>query len=376
MPMPSLDEGSTAPVVDFPHVRVEGSGGMHDSGSLLNFFGLHEHPFAATADPAYYYATAAHRECLFHLWNTVDSRLGIVVVLGNYGTGKTTLLRKLLTGMRSRPDTYNTAVIASPIPSWTSFSLLEAITQQFGLQPQTRSFVAYMEALYQYLLATRNRINTLIIDDAQNLNKRGQLELLRLVQNLETPQHKLLNLVLFAQLEWMHILRAAPNFEQRVSTTYTIGPIGFDDTANLIQFRLRQAGAGERGPVFDDGAVRIIHAYADGSPRITVTLARNALLLAYQLRTRHIGQAIMLHTIQRTTMPDSEGRARVANAIAALEGEAPVKPAFDIVAPPAQSATPAAQAPAPVRRASNAHAQRANNMLLKAVRSHPDRPIS
>jgi hypothetical protein len=239
-----------------------------------------------------------------------------------------------------------------------------------------------MEALYHYLLSTRNRINTLIIDDAQNLNKRGQLELLRLVQNLETPQHKLLNLILFAQLEWMHILRAAPNFEQRVSTTYTLGPIGFDDTANLIQFRLRQAGAAERGPVFDDGAIRIIHAYADGSPRITVTLARNALLLAYQLRTRHVGQAIMLHTIQRTTMPDSDGRARVAGAIASLDRESSVKPAFDIVAPPvhtakAASATPApAPDPTPARRASNAQMQRANNMLLKAVRSHPDRPIA
>lgn len=333
--------------------------------SFLSFFGLHEQPFAATADPAYYYATAAHRECLFHLWNTVDERLGIGVVLGNYGTGKTTLLRKLLTGTRAHPEKYNTAVIASPIPSWTSFSLLENITAQFGLQPETRSFVAYMDALYQYLLASRHRITTLIIDDAQNLNKRGQLELLRLVQNLETPQHKLLNLILFAQLEWIPVLRAAPNFEQRISMTYTLGSISLQDTRNLIQFRLRQAGAAEQGPVFDDSAIKVIHAFAEGSPRVTVNLARNALLLAYQLRTRQIGQAIILHTIQRTTMPDDQKRARVADAVAAAEE---TRPAFDFT--PQSDPAPAAGA---AGRSTSPLSSRANNMLLRAVRTHPDR---
>ncbi|NUM52393.1 MAG: AAA family ATPase [Candidatus Hydrogenedentes bacterium] len=343
-------------------------GDAQQANSLLSFFGLREQPFAATADPAYYYATSAHRECLFHLWNTVDERLGIAVVMGNYGTGKTTLLRKLLTGMRAKPEKYNTAVIASPIPSWTSFSLLEGITAQFGLQPETRSFVAYMDALYQYLLASRNRITTLIIDDAQNLNKRGQLELLRLVQNLETPQHKLLNLVLFAQLEWMPVLRAAPNFEQRVGTTYTLGSISLEDTRNLIQFRLRQAGSGDKGPLFDDGAIRVLHAFADGSPRVSVTLARNVLLLAYQLRTRHIGQSIVLHTIQRTTMPDDHKHARVANAVAAAAEER--KPAFDFTPEnePESLAEHAIE-----RHAGNSLAARANRLLLRAVRTHPDR---
>ncbi len=367
--MRGFDQGSAAPdwmgQIDD---RVAPAVDAQSSNSFLSFFGLREQPFAATADPAYYYATSAHRESLFHLWNTVDERLGIAVVMGNYGTGKTTLLRKLLTGMRSKPEKYNTAVIASPIPSWTSFSLLEGITTQFGLQPETRSFVAYMDALYQYLLASRNRITTLIIDDAQNLNKRGQLELLRLVQNLETPQHKLLNLVLFAQLEWIPVLRAAPNFEQRISTTYTIGPIGLEDTRNLIQFRLRQAGSNEKGPIFDDNAIKVLHAYADGSPRLSVTLARNALLLAYQLRTRHVGQSIVLHTIQRTTMPDDVKNARVANAIAATKEER--KPAFDFTPEhePESLAEHAIE-----RQGGNTIAVRANKLLLRAVRTHPDR---
>lgn len=337
--------------------------------SLLEYFGLTEQPFAATADPAYYYATNAHRECLFHLWNTVDERHGIAVVLGSYGTGKTTLLRKLLTGMRTRSDRYNTAVIASPIPSWTSFSLLESIVTQFGLRPETRSFVGYMESLYQYLLTRRERINTLIIDDAQNLNKRGQLELLRLVQNLETPQHKLINLILFAQLEWMHVLRAAPNFEQRVNMTYTLGPLSERDTRSLIDFRLRQARASERGPVFDDDAVKVIHLYAEGSPRVTVTLCRNALLLACQLRTRHIGQAIVLHTIQKTTLPDDEKRARIADQFTKTP-----RPVNEIPMELSDS-LPSVGSAVGQRRSGTVSASRANRLLLKAARTNPDRVL-
>ncbi|MBN2312146.1 MAG: AAA family ATPase [Candidatus Hydrogenedentes bacterium] len=327
------------------------------SNTVLTFFGLREQPFAATADPAFFCATREYKECLFRLWNTIDDRHGIAVILGHYGTGKTTLLRKLLTGMRAKPDRYNTAVIASPIPSWTSFSLLEALVSQFGLQPPKRSFITYMESLYRYLLAQRSRINTLIIDDAQNLNKRGQLELLRLVQNLETPQHKLLNLAFFAQLEWMPVLRAAPNFEQRISMAYTLGPLSEEETRRLIEYRLRQAGAGSRGPLFEDGALRVIHAFAEGSPRVTVTLCRNALLLAAQLKSQRITQAVILHTIQKTTLPDAQKNARIA---------AVLKNGVDETVP---ALTPPPEQPFPLHTAvGDAREERANRLLRNAAK--------
>jgi general secretion pathway protein A len=333
---------------------------MNESISIsphLSFFGLHEQPFAPTADPAYFYATREHKECLFRLWNSIDERHGIAVVLGNYGTGKTTLLRKLLTGMKADPEKYNTAVIGSPIPSWTSFALLESIVAQFGLRPPRMSFVACMEALNQYLLGYRSRISTLIIDDAQNLNKRGQLELLRLVQNLETHQHKLLNLVLFAQLEWIQVLRAAPNFEQRVNTTYTLSPIQYEETCRFIEFRLQQAGAEPgKGPEFDERALRAIHAYAEGNPRVIVTLCRNALLAAAQIKSRQIGQELIFHTIEKTTVPDRERRARAVAAamgVSNLRGAGPGQPSSN-----QESDSPYL----------NQREERALRLLLKAVK--------
>ncbi len=334
---------------------------MEETLAHLDFFGLREQPFAPTADPVYFYATQGHKECLFRLWNSVDERQGIAVVLGNYGTGKTTLLRKLITGMVVDPSRYCAAVIGSPIPSWTSFALLESIVAQFGLRPSEQSFVSYMESLNQFLLTNRQRICTLIIDDAQNLNKRGQLELLRLVQNLETQRHKLLNLVFFGQLEWMDVLRAAPNFEQRINTTYTLQPIQLEEVRHLIEFRLLQSGAQPgQGPEFDDMALRAICAYAEGNPRVIVTLCRNTLLAAAQIGHRKIGHEVVTHTIEKTTLPDPDKRERVAAAIAEARKQGAM----------AMAAEPTAGRAAP--GGPTTRDQRAAQMLLRAARDRQD----
>lgn len=338
---------------------------MDELQPILDFFGLREQPFAATADPVYFYATRGHRECLFRLWNSIDQRHGIAVVLGNYGTGKTTLLRKLLTGMKADRAKYNTAVIGSPIPSWTSFALLESVVTQFGLQPKRRSFMAYIESLNRHLMLNRDRVNTLIIDDAQNLNKRGQLELLRLAQNLETAQHKLLNLVCFAQLEWSQILDAAPNFAQRINLTYVLDTLSLDETRDLIAYRLQQAGAGPQGPDFQERAIGCIHAYAEGSPRLTVTLCRNVLVAAGRTKTRDIGPELVVHTIDGTTLPNPGKRMRVA---AFLSGAAPAPPVS--ASAPAASTTAEASAPddMPPPGLGMTRDDRARQMLLRSNR--------
>lgn len=342
---------------------------MDSVSSQLSIFGLREQPFAPTADPGYFYATREHRACLYRLWNSVDERHGIAVVLGGYGTGKTTLLRKLMVGMAADPSRYNTAVVGSPVPSWTSFSLLEAIVAQFRLRPAKRSFAAYMEELNRYLLKNRDRISTLIIDDAQNLNKRGQLELLRLVQNLETPQHKLLNLVLFAQMEWIQVLRAAPNFLQRVNMTYTLSPLRVEELSRFIDFRIAQAGGtGPNAPHFTPDAVRMIHAYSEGNPRVVVTVCRNALLTAAQLKRAMIDDDLVLHTIEKTTVPDEAKLARAVGAVypeAVRVAEEP-RPAF--MAPVEEPVRRPILADDSISGRPMSRDERANELLLRAAR--------
>lgn len=335
---------------------------MTEVAGHLDFFGLREQPFAPTADPSYFYATRDHKSCLFRLWNSIDDRHGIAVVLGSYGTGKTTLLRKLMTGMAAEPDKYNTVVLGSPIPSWTSFSLLEAIIKQFRLEPSERTFAAYMQALNAYLLANRDRISTLIIDDAQNLNKRGQLELLRLAQNLETPQHKLLNLVCFAQLEWLRVLEAAPNFLQRINVIYKLSPLTVDDLRELIQFRLNQAAADpSRAPNFEDTAIRMIHTYSDGNPRVIVSLCRNTLLMAAQLEQRAITSEMVLHTIEKTTAPNER---KLAETKALAPANDTSKPAPRPIAVGAEAVFNSDRRPA-----GRNFDKRANQLLMQAART-------
>jgi len=293
---------------------------MDSTQPYLQFFGLREQPFAPTADPAYFYAARGHKECLLRLWNSIDERHGIAIVLGNYGTGKTTLLRKLISSMYDQPERYRTAVVGSPIPSWTSFALLESIVAQFGLKPAGYTFANYIEALNQYLLNHRASVCTLIIDDAQNLNKRGQLELLRLVQNLETQQHKLLNLVLFAQMEWLSVLQAAPNFAQRVNVTYTLDPLALDEIGSFVEYRIERACEDmQLAPRFEDEALRAIYVYAEGSPRVIVTLCRNALMVAARLSSRRVTRDMVLHTIEKTTLPNPEKRSRLLESLGLTE---------------------------------------------------------
>jgi general secretion pathway protein A len=335
---------------------------MAERLTQLGAFGLREQPFAPTADPSYFCATREHKSCLYRLWRSIDERHGIAVILGAYGTGKTTLLRKLMSGMAADPRKYNTAVIGSPIPSWTSFALLEAIIRQFRLKPAERTFASYMESLNQHLLADRHRGNTLIIDDAQNLNKRGQLELLRLAQNLETPQHKLLNLVLFAQMEWSQVLRAAPNFAQRINLTYTLGPLQADEVREFIEFRLARAAERPKlAPEFTDGAVEIIHAFSEGNPRLIVTLCRNALLFGAQIDSRRIDQDIVLHTIEKTTLADPARQEQ-------LEAVSRAEAAGDAIGPARDARVVAWPQTSGPRRA-RAYDNQANDLLLRAARA-------
>ena len=263
--------------------------------------GLREQPFAPTADPNYLYATRELKTLLFRLWQHIDEQYGIAVILGEHGTGKTSLMRKVIAGMMQEPDRYNWAIIGSPLPTWKTSSLLESIAEQFALKPKDSSLDAHLQALNGYLLDNRDRITTLIIDDAQNLTKRGQLEILRLTQNLESAQRKFLNIVCFAHSGWLDILNAAPGFRQRINITSRIDALREDEVRDLISFRLRQAGwVRGHGTLFADDAYRVLGRLRDWDPRTLVGVCRNALQQALVTEEPRVTGDMIRHAVLKT----------------------------------------------------------------------------
>jgi hypothetical protein len=173
-------------------------------------------------------------------------------------------------------------------------------------------------------------------------------------------------------MEWARILQAAPNFEQRINLTFILDRLGEKEVEEFIRFRLARAGARPgSGPSFSDSAIAMIHAYSDGNPRVIVTLCRNALLLAAQTKSTLVGDDIVLHTIERTTMPDPIRRQR---AIAAADPQGQAAVAREAIAaaaapravfPPAAARRPK-DVVIPSARATRRH-DRANDLLTRAA---------
>lgn len=269
----------------------------------LEFFQLQRDPFAPTADPEFFHFTIEYERCIFGLKRSIDARYGITVILGNYGTGKTSLMRALLAHIARRKQVYQTAIISSPNPAWTSHCLMEAISEQFRMTvPKGASLHQYQNQFNHFLYENRSRINTLIIDDAQNLERREHIEVLRLLQNLETPQHKLLNLVLFGQLELIPHLQAHPNFQQRVNNAFVLRPMVYEEMKAMIRYRLAKAGYPHKEDIFEEEAYRTIFHYSDGVPREVITICRNSMMIAHRINRKRILNSIVLYAIKNTTV--------------------------------------------------------------------------
>jgi len=270
-------------------------------GPTLRFFDLNKDPFAPTADPEFFCFTIEYERCIFGLKRSIDARYGIVLILGHYGTGKTSLMRALMSHISHRHQLYQTALISSPNPEWTGKCLMSAICEQFRIPiPEGATLQQSQNAFNRFLFDHRHKINTLIIDDAQNLERREHIELLRLLQNLETPQHKLLNVVLFGQLELIPLIKAHPNFEQRVNNAFALKAMSYPDMKAMIRYRLAKAGHPPNEDLFDEESFRAIYQYSEGIPREVVAICRNSMTIAHRIQRRAIQGSIVHYAVNHT----------------------------------------------------------------------------
>lgn len=262
-----------------------------------DFFKLLREPFSIAPDPRYLFMSERHREALAHLLYGIGSG-GFVLLTGEIGTGKTTICRCFLEQI---PPGCKVAYIFNP--KLTVIELLASICDEFGIAlPQMHEEAVglkrYVDALNAYLLSSHaeGRNNVLIIDEAQNLSA-DVLEQLRLLTNLETNEHKLLQILLIGQPELKTML-AKPELRQlsqRIIARYHLDPLSQHETAGYIRHRLAVAGMadGQTFQPFQPRILRRIHRLAQGIPRRINLVCDRALLGAYVEGKRAVDRRIL-----------------------------------------------------------------------------------
>jgi len=255
------------------------------------FYGLKEKPFNLTPDPRFIYFTEKHCEGLANLVYGIRERKGFLVLSGEVGTGKTTLINALL-------DTFErTGVLSAFIfnPILTTSEFFEYLLADFNLKCDARSKAQTLIALNSLLLERYRlgKITVLIIDEAQNLSAEI-LEEVRLLTNLETCNEKLLQIVLVGQPELSLKLNSSElrQLKQRVSLRCTLEPLTLAETYDYIRTRMEIAGLPNQ-QIFSDKAISEVHRCSGGIPRLINVICDNALLTGYACDSKEIGVEIV-----------------------------------------------------------------------------------
>lgn len=252
------------------------------------YFGFTEAPFSLTPDPRFSYTNALYQEAFATLRYGIEARKGFIVITGEAGTGKTTLLRRL---MQSFGRHVQTAYIYNPHVTLTE--LLRLILTDLGLTSRTDDRLAMIAQLNEYLIKQLKERNivTLLVDEAQELSIE-MLEEIRLLSNLETDTQKLLQIVLMGQPELERKLDQPElrQLKQRVALRCRLDPLPSNEVGEYIAARLKAVGY-SRKDLFHGSAVEKIAAHSRGIPRIINIICDNALLIAFAASKKTVSAA-------------------------------------------------------------------------------------
>src|ERR1700720_637320 len=276
-----------------------------------SFFGLKENPFNVNPDPRYLFLTKEAEEALSGLMYGVQNRKGFITLTGEVGTGKTTLINRLLDWLHQQRA--RTAFLFNS--RMNTNQMFDFILAEFEISCESQSKSQQLMRLNQWLLERYRAGETtvLIVDEAQNLTY-PVLEEIRLLTNLETSTEKLLQIVLSGQPELEDKLKSPQlrQLRQRITLRYKTTPLTEKQTNDYIIERLRIAGSDGK-PIFSPRAIAIIHKYSTGVPRVVNLLCEHSLINAYVEQQRPISAKIVqdvAHEFQLDEIaPDGQGLA-------------------------------------------------------------------
>ena len=235
--------------------------------SYYTMLGLSKEPFSTSPDPAFFFRSNSHVQALGRLEIAIRLKRGLSIIVGEVGTGKTTLARTLLARFQQEEGVAFHMMLD---PAYESeYQFLQHLCRMFGVRPAFKSTLDCREAIEHHLFhdaATEGKAIVLVVDEGQKLSL-DMLENLRVLLNYETNEYKLLQVVIFAQMELLPRIKRIKNFLDRAALKYLINPLDEQETAAMIQFRLAQAGLADGRTLFSPEALAAVYRFTQGYPR-------------------------------------------------------------------------------------------------------------
>jgi type II secretory pathway predicted ATPase ExeA len=255
------------------------------------FYKLREHPFSFATDEKFYYDSPQHSKALIKLTHSIETDKGLALLIGDIGTGKTTLSRRLLDKLiESSVEATLLVIIHSEI---TSLWFLRKIALMLETKVDSENKIEIITAVYHRLLelTAEDRRVVILIDEANMLQRKEIMEEIRGLLNLESERGKLLNFILFGLPEMEDYLKLDPPLYQRVAVRCVLEPLEEKASSSYILHRLRVAGCTRE--LFTKEAMKNIYTYSKGIPRTINAICDNALLEGFLLKRDIIDEAII-----------------------------------------------------------------------------------
>jgi general secretion pathway protein A len=263
----------------------------------VEYFGLKEPPFKTAPNPRFAFATRAHEIELLRVQDSVEQRLGLCLLVGAIGAGKSTVAHLLLSSWAASPDKYAVAYISDPSQR-TPAGFLRELVAGFGL-PTARNLTSNRNTLRGLLVDCYAAKKTVVVmlDEAQTIY-RDNMETLQHLSNEQTSDDKLLQIVLFAQPNIYHKLKYFPALNSRIARRGTLDPLIFEDAINMMRYRVEVAG-GDFSALFDKSSHRPIHNATEGNPRKVCILCDTALFEAFVLKKKSVDAEAVAAAVEK-----------------------------------------------------------------------------